>query len=409
MFDIGGIYSDQRCPFPDCGNTYVDDKKSSLRCPDHPWHIASTFKVRLRGTTSRFWDYFTAKRYLEALRKAVADGTWSGVKSRDLGTVMGKFLEWKRELADMGRLKSGSIATYDARLRRIVFSIGVSKDASEVTYRDVHRFLYKDNEDGKRFAPKTLYDSYTVFKEMMGWALDMEYITKIPKWPLFHFSLEHDMTRRKTVSKDTQERILHDIYLLEWESRPRLYLAVRFLATYINLRPSELLWVKERDFKRKQGLLVITQHKTGPGPKIVRLTEKDISLLNELPRGMPGMPLFRYDVPCGNIKAGTGFGQAAFYRAWKRSCKNLGVEGVDLYGGTRHSSAIALYKDAGISPEEIKKATGHKTSVAFTRYFKLDIDDVLEIHTKAAPETPKENFRDHRGCKLSLSDRLSGY
>jgi hypothetical protein len=45
MFGIGGIYSDQRCPFPDCGGTYVDDLKSCLSCPDHPWHIASTFKV----------------------------------------------------------------------------------------------------------------------------------------------------------------------------------------------------------------------------------------------------------------------------------------------------------------------------------------------------------------------------
>jgi hypothetical protein len=42
-----------------------------------------------------------------------------------------------------------------------------------------------------------------------------------------------------------------------------------------------------------------------------------------------------------------------------------------------------------VSPEEIKKATGHKTSVAFTRYFKLDLDDVLEIHALAGPPEPK--------------------
>jgi integrase len=100
---------------------------------------------------------------------------------------------------------------------------------------------------------------------------------------------------------------------------------------------------------------------------------------------MPGLPLFRHDVPDYGVRAGQEFGRSAFYRAWKRACKKLGIEGVDLYGGTRHSSAVALYKEAGISPEEIKKATGHKSSVAFTRYFKLDIDDVLEIHTKAAP------------------------
>jgi integrase len=212
------------------------------------------------------------------------------------------------------------------------------------------------------------------------------------------------MKRRKTVDKETQARILHDIHCREWNIRPRLYLAIRFLATYISLRPSELLEVKEKDFDRELGLLTITSHKTSRRPKVLRLLPQDVSLFGELPRGMPDMPLFRYDVPCGVIRAGTRFGQAAFYRAWKRSCKNLGIKNVDLYGGTRHSSAIALYKDAGVSPEEIKKATGHKTSIAFSRYFRLDLDDVVEIHAKAAPEKPKEKFRDHRGCKL-----LSGY
>jgi integrase len=319
------------------------------------------------------------------------------------------FIDWKNDLVRMGRLKEDTVRTYNSRLCRIVDSIGISINASAVRYDHVHNFLYKSGG-----APKSVYDSYTIFKEMMEWAFDMGYIKSKPKWPPFDFSLEHDMKRRKTVDKDTQARILHDIYLREWNIRPRLYLAIRFLATYINIRPKELLAVNEGDYIRDKrrtahGLLTITSHKTSRRPKIIRLTPEDISLLDELPRGMPAMPLFRYDVPCGTIKAGTRFGQAAFYRAWKRSCKNLGIEGVDLYGGTRHSSAIALYKDAGVSPEEIKKATGHKTSVAFTRYFKLDLDDVLEIHTKAAPEKPKRKFRDHRGCKLSLSDRLSGY
>jgi integrase len=223
---------------------------------------------------------------------------------------------------------------------------------------------------------------------MMVWAFDMGDIMATPKWPTFDFSLEHDMKRRNTVDKDTQARILHQMYLDEWDIRPRLYLGVRFLTTYISVRPAELLGITERDYNRKQGYIVIKQHKTGRGNKIVRLTQQDISLLDELPTGMPHLPLFRHDVPCGGIKAGDGFGQAAFYRAWKRACGKLGIEGVDLYGGTRHSSAISLYKDAGVSPEEIKKATGHKTSVAFTRYFKLDIDDVLEIHALAGPPEP---------------------
>jgi integrase len=369
------------CPL--CQGNYVDDGIAFLSCPKHLQHVAGRFKVKLRGTTARFWDYFIAKRYLEALRKAVADGTWSGVETKTLGHVLDAFLEWKQDLVSMHRLQPGTIITYKNRLNRVVKRLGIATDASGVSYSDIHEFLYKAG-----YSPKSTYDSLIVFKEMMNWGHDMGYINQLPKWPPFDFSLEHDMERRKTVDKETQTRILQEMYLAEWEIRPRLYLGVRFLATYINLRPKELLGVTERDYNRQEGYIVIRDHKTSRRPKIVRLTQQDISLLNELPRGMSHLPLFRHDVPCGGIKAGVGFGQAAFYRAWKRACGKLGIKGVDLYGGTRHSSAISLYKDAGVSPEEIKKATGHKTSVAFTRYFKLDLDDVLEIHALAGPPEP---------------------
>jgi integrase len=350
----------------------------------HPSYIATTFKVKIRGTTARFNGYFKAKDFLHAARKALADGTWQAPKGvKTLGHVQDKFLDWKLDLVKMGRLNTSSVNGYRNRLNRIVHVLGVSEDASSIRYWHVHGFLYKSG-----FSPKSIYDSYTVFKEMMEWAFDMGDITSTPKWPTFEFSLEHDMKRRKTVDKGTQARILHDIHQREWEKRPRLYLAIRFLTTYISLRPSDLLHVKEKDFDRELGLLTITSHKTSRRPKVLRLLPQDVSLFGELPRGMPDMPLFRNDVPYQGQRAGTGFGQAAFYRAWKRACKNLGIEGVDLYGGTRHSSAIALYKDAGVPVEEIRKATGHKTSAAFTRYFKLDIDDVLEIHALAGPPEP---------------------
>ena len=51
-----------------------------------------------------------------------------------------------------------------------------------------------------------------------------------------------------------------------------------------------------------------------------------------------------------------------------KACDNLGVKGVDLYGGTKHSTATALGEF--LTPEQIKRdGTGSATNKAFERYF----------------------------------------
>jgi hypothetical protein len=55
------------------------------------------------------------------------------------------------------------------------------------------------------------------------------------------------------------------------------------------------------------------------------------------------------------------------YKWWKKACNNLRIENVDLYGGTRHSTATALGEK--LTPEQIKSGTLHTTNRAFERYF----------------------------------------
>jgi hypothetical protein len=64
-----------------------------------------------------------------------------------------------------------------------------------------------------------------------------------------------------------------------------------------------------------------------------------------------------------------------FYKWWIKACATLGIEGVDLYGGTRHSSVRTLRKYR--SPEEIKRAAMSETNKAFERYMGKDTDDDL--------------------------------
>jgi hypothetical protein len=68
------------------------------------------------------------------------------------------------------------------------------------------------------------------------------------------------------------------------------------------------------------------------------------------------------------------FGEKYFYKWWVKSCESLGIEGVDLFGGARHSSVIALWQYR--TPEEIKRATMYSTNKAFERYCRIESDDL---------------------------------
>jgi len=390
--DIGGIYSDQRCPL--CGGPYVDDKKSALRCPDHEQHIAGQFKVKFRNTTARYDSYTDAKLCLAAKREDFSTGAFQHM-DRTLGEIQEAFLDWKLELVNMKQIGPDTLKVYRVRLNRITGYIGPTRKLKDIDYKVLHNFIQKT-----KYSLKTKYDSYVIFKEMALLAHDLGDWPKLPKFPPWRFNLDKAMKLRKTISKKLQGEILDQIYKNEFNFQPRLYVGIKFLCTYVNVRPGELLAVDECDVNKSEGILVIRKHKTGSVPKVIRLLQEDVNLLNSLPTGVPGMPLFRHDRPVQRVKVGARFGQAAFSRAWKRACKHLGVTDVDLYGGTRHSSAIALYQDAGLSPEQVKKATGHRSSSSFERYFRLDIDDIAELHAKAAPKRTLINPRNHIVCTV---------
>jgi hypothetical protein len=73
-------------------------------------------------------------------------------------------------------------------------------------------------------------------------------------------------------------------------------------------------------------------------------------------------------------------GKGLLYDNWKRACRSLEIDGVDLYGGTRHSSAQALREH--MSRENVRELTGHHTSAAFNRYFWADVQALREGYQK---------------------------
>jgi hypothetical protein len=126
------------------------------------------------------------------------------------------------------------------------------------------------------------------------------------------------------------------------------------------------------------GAFIVRHTKEGK-EKIVPMLDADQKLVNKLPVGLPALPFFRHIKGLSGCRPGQPFGKKYLYKWWVKACQNLGVEGVDLYGGTRHSSATAL-KDY-LSPEQIKAGTMHSTNKAFERYFQRNSQDAITVYS----------------------------
>ena len=171
---------------------------------------------------------------------------------------------------------------------------------------------------------------------------------------------------------------MDEIYRLTYHINPKIWLGVKWLATYIGIRPTELINIKEQDFDFNLGVVNI-RHNKERKPKIVPLMDEDIELIQSFQRSLPHLYFFRHGKRKGvHASKRERFGKDYLYKWWKKACENLGIEGVDLYGGTRHSSARALREYCSL--KQIKRESMHSTNVAFERYFNLELGDVKNIY-----------------------------
>jgi len=129
---------------------------------------------------------------------------------------------------------------------------------------------------------------------------------------------------------------------------------------------------------------IVFPHPKEGKPKFVHLLPDHARLIDEHwnPKGLPQLFFFRHIVGRSGIKVGQQFGQRYLIKYWAYACENLGVEGVTLYPGTKHSTVTGLGKL--LTPEQIKRgATGH-VSDAFERYMLPDVNEATIATEKIA-------------------------
>ncbi|MGD9058275.1 MAG: hypothetical protein PVF38_19165 [Desulfobacterales bacterium] len=332
------------------------------------------FVVRFgRDLSKWFKEKAEAERFLTGLRYEVDKGTFDPRDyhpDRPLTFIhlAEQYVDFKKKV-----LKPRSYSNIKRYMHKAVDAWGYISVKS-IGYAEIEDFLY-----AQKVSDKTRANMKSCLHDFFSWLKRRRVITlqQFPEFPQIKFELGW----RNIVDIETQQAIINEVYRISHAVNPKIWLGIKWLATYISVRPGELLNLKEGHINKTDGFFVIP-HPKEKDPKIIYLIDDDIELLNEIPSGLPDLYFFRHRKGNGAVKPGERFGKDYFYKWWKAACKNLSIEGVDLYGGTRHSTVTALGKE--LTPEQIKAGSLHKTNKAFERYFQSRQIDAKVVYQKVA-------------------------
>lgn len=388
----GGIYTRQRCPI--CKSLLNQVIKDGIVCPNHPEIRASRFIVKFKETFLNFKNFSDADRYLTGLRFKSDEGSYDPrdyKKDNPLGFsnlmeqwYKNKTVESENRKGETERkIKPGTKKNY-AHYKDSMCAYFGNRSIKEIAedegfISDYFNSLNKVGNKTKWNYRSALNDFFTCVWHRNKKAFAKAGIDQ-PELPQIKFTLGY----RKIVSKDVQFDILEEVKRISYNVNPKIYLGIKWLCTYVKVRPGEMISLKEGDINTSVGHIYFPIPKENDW-KVVPLIAEDVEILKSFPLSLPSMLFFRHVKGVSGVAENDPFGMRYLYKYWKRACANLGIEGVDLYGGTKHSSVTALKKK--YSPEEIKnKGTGHKTNKAFDRYLMIDDEDSRELYADASPK-----------------------
>lgn len=193
-------------------------------------------------------------------------------------------------------------------------------------------------------------------------------------------SLIHDMpifpkfkTEEKLIpwiDRATQLKILQSV--------PAAHLPVfRFLMA-TGLRPSETMALKWKDVDREAGCIHIRAGiSIGVYRQITKtrrqwdipITRSVKEILDHVPRSLKSEFLFSYNDSKGRFYV--RYGEKKLRSIWNTACETVGIKGIHLYCGTRHSFA-SQHVNEGIALADIGAMMGHTSTETTKKYAHVD-------------------------------------
>jgi integrase len=369
----GRIYTSQKCFHCQSPLTYIEGR-GFLQCETHheiKW--TGSCIVRFGRThTKRFQTVIEAERHLTYLRVQTDNGNfdqreWAKNQPLSFLSLRENFLEAKT--------RSGITPKQIRHIKHVLDLAGKSWDTmqiKDIAEGEIDDFFSADHG----ISNKTLSNWKTVIHDFFVWVVRREKRRsqlEMPEFPEIHFNME----MKTIVSIDDQQAIIEEVKRISWQHNPRIWLGIKLLSIYPRVRPGELLNVKEGHINLTENWIVFP-HPKEKEPKFIHLLPEHAALIKEIRNVAPAMPnvfFFRHLKSRSGVNVGGKFGPKYLNVWWKKACKNLGIESVAVYAGTKHSTVTALGKI--MSPEQIKhNVTGH-TSNAFQRYFLPDHNEKI--------------------------------
>jgi len=375
----GGIYTREKCPI--CGKTLQWIKGKGCICTDHPGQRARTFYVRFPGG---IWKNFTnlesAEQELNRLRYEKRErkdqfnpDDYKSSRPNSFASLAPRYLEEKQDLKTFRKIK-----------RTINLAIDSFGDTNvrEIRAGEINAFL-KSIPD---ISDKTRSNYQSHLSSFWKWCLEQDDIITLAEMPHFK-KIKYRLGWRKITTWEIQTRVIERVKELTYHFNPKIWFGIELLATYAELRPFDLLKIREGDYYRgfvtvfdptkseNKGSCVILTIKLLPehAEEWERISEMYPTLNEE-------MLFFRHPGGRGGTNANTPFGDKYFLKYWNRAKEDLGLEGVGLYGGTRHTTVTETARLLG--PKKAKQASGHRTNKAFDRYNQAINEGAFEIISK---------------------------
>lgn len=345
--------------------------------------------------TENFQNYFEAYQFLQGLRFKFTEGTFDHrdyLKDAPMGfsTLADKYIKMKEQ----DRLKSVQNVRNYMKVAKTYFG---QKNVKEFKRTDIPDFLFTLD-----VSDKTRHNYMSCLRDFFQnlYKDDVISILQIPKMP----EIDYELKFRTLTDMQTQEEIISRVKEISSDVNLKIWLGIDMLSLYTNIRPKDLLGITEGDIDLEYGIIEIrrpTKKKDRFKKVTVRLVDNHIEAIRKIKDQYPALPhvlFFRHHGGVSGCRNGQSFGMKLFYKWWKRACADLGIEGLDLYGGTRHTTTTALAKEVG--KEGARKASQHETNKAFDRYCQAHDDDTFQ-YVKIA-ETLK------RGKVINLQKQKSG-